>query len=378
MRRVSECGMLKDMAPLRWGPSVSRPEMDIKTVPKKGITLSSILVLSHSVSVRYLASVLIKYKTHGLSHRHTPAPRLGRRLTMSTIIAEPPAYPLAPESASASSSSQDLLDRSSSSTPPPAYTERASRKFRITAAPGAGMLNAAILDASGCAHYTTTSDAKLKKTTVRRAAVPASYPGSGPDAGGDLARVGWDRSSPRVRFLVDVDGTELPKKSKKHKIKCKQWLPRARADTQYVFFFLFLSHFVWADTTRCERSRVLTLHGTRYTITERKGANGYVRSPSPFFRTDLTRLQLLCSKDDADASPLLPLARWRTMLDAQSQQLEVFDDACATPGLLDALVLALVVLQSGQPLGDVPDCLNVASPMFSGSADLACYVCFIE
>ncbi len=66
------------------------------------------------------------------------------------------------------------------------------------------------------------------------------------------------------------------------------------------------------------------------------------------------------------------------MPDAQSQQLEVFDDARATPGLLDALVLALVVLQSGQPLGDAPDCLNMASPMFSGTADLACYVCFVE
>lgn len=63
---------------------------------------------------------------------------------------------------------------------------------------------------------------------------------------------------------------------------------------------------------------------------------------------------------------------------AQSQQLEVFDDAYATPGLLDAFVLALVVLQSGQPLGDVPDSVNVASPMFSGSADLACYVCYVD
>ncbi|KAH9024020.1 hypothetical protein EDB83DRAFT_2679053 [Lactarius deliciosus] len=240
---------------------------------------------------------------------------------MSAIIAEPPAYPLTPGAASASSSSQDLLDldlRTSSSTPPPAYTERASRKFRITAAPGSGMLNATILDAAGRALYTTSSDAKLKKTTVRRAAVMASYPDSGPRLRAmELARIGWDRSSPRVRFLADVDGTELPKKSKKHKMKCKEWLPRA-------------------GRRHAVLSRVLTVHGTRYTITERKGANGY----------------LLCSKDDADASPLLPLARWRTMSGAQSQQLEVFDEACAAPGLLDALVLALIVVQSGQPLGD--------------------------
>jgi len=260
------------------------------------------------------------------------------------MFTEPPAYPLVPDSttSSAASSSQDLLNlRLSASTPPPAYTERPSRKFRITAAPGADMLNAAILDASGHALYTTSSDAKLKKTTVRRAAGPTPHPDSVPDAGRDLARVGWDRASPRMRFLTDADGTELPKKSKKHKIKCKMWLPRAGADTQ---------------------SRVLTVHGTRYTIMERKGSTSY----------------LLCSKGDADASPLRPLARWRTTPDAQSQQLEVFEDACATPGLLDALALALVVLQSGQPLGDVPDCLDMASPMYIGTGNLGGSVCFID
>ena len=201
---------------------------------------------------------------------------------------EPPAYPLVPDAASASSSSQDLLDlRPLASTPPPAYTERISRKFRITAAPGAGMLNAAILDSSGRPLYTTSSDAKLKKTTVRRAAVPALHSDSNLDAGRDLARVGWDRASPRVRFLAGADGTELLKKSKKHKVKCKEWLPRAGADTQYVSFFLRLFS---VGLTRCDviRSRVLTVHGTRYTITVRKGGNGYVRSPlASFSRTDL-------------------------------------------------------------------------------------------
>ena len=74
--------------------------------------------------------------------------------------------------------------------------------------------------------------------------------------------------------------------------------------------------------------------------------------------------------DDEATSPLLPLARWRTTQNAKSQSLEVFDDACAIPGLFDAFVLALIVLQSGQPLGDVPDGLYSCSPKFFGTADL--------
>ncbi|KAF8260369.1 hypothetical protein EI94DRAFT_1748714 [Lactarius quietus] len=259
---------------------------------------------------------------------------------MPTIIAEPPAYPLVPEAASASSSSQDLHDlRHSSSTPPPAYTERRSRKLRITAAPGAGILNAAILDASGRALYTTFSDAKLKKTTVRRAAVPRYTPsrtrtlvGSGPRRVGPLEPA---RAISRERRR---DGPA--EKEQEAQTQVQGVAPSRRCDTE---------------------SRVLTVHGTRYTITERKNANGC----------------LFGFKDDADASPLLPLARWRTMPDARLQQLEVFDEAYATPGLLDALILALVVMQSGQPLGDVPDCLNMATPMFMGT-DLAFCVSFVD
>ena len=40
------------------------------------------------------------------------------------------------------------------------------------------------------------------------------------------------------------------------------------------------------------------------------------------------------------------------------------------PGLFDAFVLGLIVLQSAQPLGDVPDCLNSASPKFYSTGGL--------
>lgn len=156
---------------------------------------------------------------------------------MATVITEPPAYAPA-------SSSQDLLDlRPSSSTPPPAYTERVSRKLRITSPPGEGILHASILDAAGRALYTTSSDAKLKKTSVRRV---GPYLDSdvetdvvvGEPHGEELARFKWDRASPRVRFCPNED------KKKKRKVKCKEWLPlagsSATSDLQYVFFSSFV------------------------------------------------------------------------------------------------------------------------------------------
>ncbi|KAI0245393.1 hypothetical protein BJV78DRAFT_1263926 [Lactifluus subvellereus] len=143
-------------------------------------------------------------------------------------ITEPPAY-------TPPSDSQDLqFLRPSSSTPPPAYTERTARKLRITSPPGAGILNASILDAAGRALYTTSSDAKLKKTSVRRAGLclDSDAHADASVADEELARFGWDRASPRVRFGGGDN-------KRKRKVKCKEWLPladsAAASDAQYVY-----------------------------------------------------------------------------------------------------------------------------------------------
>lgn len=171
---------------------------------------------------------------------------------MTAMIAEPPAY--APSSSlsfpSSSSLQEDLFNtRPSSSTPPPAYTERAVRKLKITAPPGEGILNASILNAAGRTLYTTTSDVKLKKTSVRRL---GPYLDSDTDTDADavnvvsagsgevLARFGWDRASPRVRFGPEPDKKQ---KKKQRKVKCKEWLPLADSNSgapsvlQYVSLF---------------------------------------------------------------------------------------------------------------------------------------------
>jgi hypothetical protein len=173
--------------------------------------------------------------------------------TVTATIAEPPAY--APSSslssASSSNSQEDLLNlRPSSSTPPPAYTERAVRKLKISAPPGEGILNASILDAAGRTLYTTSSDVKLKKTSVRRLGPYLESDTHEADAGtanvvnaGDgemLARFGWDRASPRVRFGPEPDKKQ---RKKQRKVKCKEWLPLAESNSgttsvlQYVFLF---------------------------------------------------------------------------------------------------------------------------------------------
>jgi hypothetical protein len=154
---------------------------------------------------------------------------------MATVIVEPPAY--AP-------SSQDLLDvRPSSSTPPPAYTERAARKLVITSPPGAGILHASILDAAGRALYTASSDAKLKKTSVQRAGPYHLDSDTETDVAVDelyaeeLARLKWDRASPRLQFCAGED-----KKKRKRKVKCKEWLPlansRTTSDSHHALFFI--------------------------------------------------------------------------------------------------------------------------------------------
>jgi hypothetical protein len=144
------------------------------------------------------------------------------------------------------------------------------RKLKITAPPGEGILNASILDAAGRTLYTTSSDAKLKKTSVRRLGRPPYLDSSSSDTDADavdtlaaaaavvpaaddgevLARFGWDRASPRVRF--GPLAADKKQKKKQRKVKCKEWLPLAdpnsgatSSDLQYVFFspFIYLPRF---------------------------------------------------------------------------------------------------------------------------------------
>jgi hypothetical protein len=117
------------------------------------------------------------------------------------------------------------------------------RRLKITSPPGEGILNASILDAAGRTLYTTSSDAKLKKTSVRRLGPyfdsDTSVNVATEEDGEELARFGWDRASPRVRF--GPAPANKKQKRKQRKVKCKEWLPLAdsvsgaTSDLQYAF-----------------------------------------------------------------------------------------------------------------------------------------------
>ncbi|KAI0260063.1 hypothetical protein BC834DRAFT_902789 [Gloeopeniophorella convolvens] len=129
-----------------------------------------------------------------------------------------------------------------------------------------------------------------------------------------VATVEWDRSSPRMVF-------------RGRKMKCKEWLPLAGPETQ---------------------SRLLTHGDARFTWTKRS-TTGYLIP--------------------ADR-PGLAVARWRIKR-TDELRLEIFQEALVVPGFLEAIVLSVVLLRSGRPLGDVPEGLSLGAPRFFALADVA-------
>jgi hypothetical protein len=124
-----------------------------------------------------------KYGTHPYGHGRTP----------------PPPSPL----------SETLVDATRSS-------ERPSIELKISGS-GANILNAVVVDPAGRPLYSISSDESRTKLLSLRDDT-------------QIATVNWDRASPRMVF-------------RGKKVKCKEWLPRAGSDTEYVLLLLpYASH----------------------------------------------------------------------------------------------------------------------------------------
>ncbi|KAH9979677.1 hypothetical protein BJV74DRAFT_858037 [Russula compacta] len=125
----------------------------------------------------------------------------------------------------------------------------------------------------------------------------------------DVADIEWDRASPRMVF-------------RHRQMKCRDWLPLAGSET--------------------DNCRLLT-HGDAQLKWTNRSTSGYL---IPAGR------------------PGLAQARWRIRAHTDDLHLEIFQEALVEQGLLEAIILSLVLLQSGRPLGDVA--LHRYPLLFSG------------
>ncbi|KAI9437955.1 hypothetical protein H4582DRAFT_1951647 [Lactarius indigo] len=112
----------------------------------------------------------------------------------------------------------------------------------------------------------------------------------------EIATVEWDRSSPRMVF-------------RGKKVKCKEWLPLAGPDTE---------------------SRLLVHGDAQFTWTQRSSRGFLIPANRPG----------------------LAVAKWRTKSRTDELLVKIFQEALVEPGLLEAIVLSIVLLQSGHSFGD--------------------------
>jgi hypothetical protein len=89
--------------------------------------------------------------------------------------------------------------------------ERPSIELKISGS-GPKILNAVVADSASLPLYSISSDESHTTLLLQRDCTK-------------VATIDWDRSSPRMAF-------------RGKKVKCKEWLPRAGPDTEYVLLFL--------------------------------------------------------------------------------------------------------------------------------------------
>jgi hypothetical protein len=212
----------------------------------------------------------------------------------------------------------------------PRSNERPSIELKISGS-GPEILNAVVTDSTDRPLYSISSDESRTTLLMQK------------DSTG-VATIDWDRSSPRMVF-------------RGKKAKCKEWLLRAGPETEYVLFLL--PHASPLTGTRI-RSRMFT-HGDSQLKWMQQSNRGFVSLPLP---TTSTFRRLMGSSQLIPANrPGLAVARWRTKSRADGLRLQIFQEVLVEPGLLEAILLSIILLQSGQPFGDT---LQASGPRYHG------------
>lgn len=136
------------------------------------------------------------------------------------------------------------------------HTERPSVKLKIPGG-GSNIFNSVVVSASGQSLYSISSNSKRTNLVSCRDNV-------------EVANVEWDRSSPRMVF-------------RRKKMKCKEWLPLAGPDTEYVpgLRYRLLSFRIESEWYP-SRTRMLT-HGDEQYAWMHRSTSGYVSICSRYY-----------------------------------------------------------------------------------------------
>jgi hypothetical protein len=128
----------------------------------------------------------------------------------------------------------------------PAISERPSAKLKVVGGKS-DIVNSLVLNAAGQSLYSISSDSKRTTVVACKDNV-------------EVATVDWNRSSPRMIF-------------RQRKMKCKEWLPFARPDTEYNRPSLCSCSHSESDT---DRARILTHGDSQFIWENRSSTSGYV------------------------------------------------------------------------------------------------------
>ena len=66
--------------------------------------------------------------------------------------------------------------------------------------------------------------------------------------------------------------------------------------------------------------------------------------------------------------PGLAVAKWRTESRTDGLRLQIFQEVLVEPGLLEAVLLSIILLQSGQAFGDTLHSMAAMGPKYYGAA----------
>ena len=115
------------------------------------------------------------------------------------------------------------------------------------------------------------------------------------------------------------------------------------------------------------RSRILTHGDAQFTWIQGQGsASGHVRikfhpdTTCPFVRIKAYSSQLIPA-----VRPDLAVARWKVDTGTNDLILEIFQDVPIESGLLEAIVLSVVLLRSGNSFGDSSGQISLSDPTYS-------------